>query len=177
MGVPLSRLTSPAWRGYSLARFVMTRQAHIYLPEDDRPAIVAPMHYNAAGIYYEQADPIVVASWRDAAAIAGALRSALQQFVFRDLNLRDHKKTDWPSYRASGCRSVREFEKLFLRMAVSAINEAELFYDVKAQPRGEAEITLHVTLNRYSHDDEFAQPLLRLFDACCKWSSSQHLSV
>ena len=87
----------------------MTRQAHIYLPEDDRLAIVAPMNYNAAGIYYEQADAIVVASWRDTAAIAGAMRSALQQFVFRDLNLRDCKKTDWPSYRASGCRSVREF--------------------------------------------------------------------
>ena len=154
----------------------MIRQARVFLPGDDQPAIVSPLHYNAAGIHYEQAEPIVVASWRDAAPLAVALRLALRQFVFCDRNLRESKKTDWPAYRASGCRSVREFERQFLCLSVRAVNEAELFYDAEARPRGEKQITLHVLLNRYHQDNEFAQPLLRLFAACWQWSGGKPMS-
>ena len=117
------------------------RCARIFLAEN-RQAIVAAMHFNSAGIYYEQDDPSVIESWRDGLALAGSLRSSLARLSLREENLRD--KTDWSSYRASRCRSVREFESLYLCIQVMALNEAELFYDAHSQPCGENDITLHI---------------------------------
>jgi hypothetical protein len=122
------------------------RLAHLYLAEN-KPAIIAAMHFNSAGIYYEQKNPLVDES-RDWGVLVLSLRSALDRFSFREANLRAGKKTDWPSYRTSRCRSVRQFEELYLCITVRALNDAELFYDASCQPRGESEITLHVMLNR-----------------------------
>lgn len=137
---------------------------------ENRPAIVAAMHFNSAGIYYEQDDPYVLESWRDGSALAGSLRSSLERFSFREENLRDHKNTDWPSYRASRCRSVREFESLYLGIHVRAVNEAKVFYDAYCRPHDENDITLHITINRNATDIEIGRRLLILYDACRRWT-------
>ena len=119
------------------------RSAHIYVAEG-KPAIVAPLHFNSAGIQYEQNDPLVVedASWE---AVVPILRDALGNFSFREANLREGRLTDWPGYQASGMRSVRQFQNAYLCIQIIAVNEAELFYDASSRPRDETDITLHVT--------------------------------
>jgi hypothetical protein len=46
--------------------------------------------------------------------------SLLQFKTAPDQNLRSGKKTDWPAYRVSGTKSVREFEEEYLRLSVVA---------------------------------------------------------
>jgi hypothetical protein len=74
------------------------RRAHIYVAEG-KPTIIAPLHFNSAGILYEQSDPLVAedANWE---AIVPILRAALERFSFRDANLREARLTDWPRDRA-----------------------------------------------------------------------------
>jgi hypothetical protein len=36
------------------------------------------------------------------------------------VNLRAHKKTDWPAFRASNMKTVRQFEDSFVRVSVEA---------------------------------------------------------
>jgi len=127
------------------------------------------MHHNAAGIYYEQDDPLLVPGWRDRPGLAEALRSSLARFSMRDGNLRERTKTDWPSFLASHCRSVREFETAFVCIGVQTLNEAELFYDASVQPHGELDISLHVTLNRNGPDGEIERKLVRLVDVATGW--------
>jgi len=126
------------------------------------------MHFNSAGIRYEQDNPVVMGSteWEN---IAPSLRSALARFSFREANLREGRLSDWPSYRASGLRSVRQFQHEYLCIWVIAINDAELFYDAYCHPRGEADIALHVTLNPKGTDEEMSRILGRLFRACLHW--------
>jgi hypothetical protein len=152
----------------------MLRRAQVYLPKKDGAAIVAPMYQ--AGFYYEQKDVIMVPDWRKASSLSGALRLAMERFSLSECEARIQKKSDWPSYRASGIRSIREFEKTFLSIGVIAVNETELFYDAATQPDGEEEISLHTTLNRYAKDDEFVRPLFRLFDATVGWSFKPMIS-
>ena len=138
--------------------------------DSQNPATPASaMHYNAAGIYYEQDNPVLVPGWRDQHGLAEALRSSLARFSMRDENLRDRKKTDWPSYSASHCRSVREFETTFLCIGVQTLNEAEFSYDASVQPHGELDISLHVTINRYGPEGEIERQLVRLVDAASAW--------
>jgi hypothetical protein len=97
-------------------------------------------------------------------------------FTVRDRNLRDSKLTDSPAYRASGCRSVRQFKSLYLLIAIRRFNEPGRSYDASAQPRGEDDITLHATFNiLHSTLDPFAneeigRKILKLFSACSKWA-------
>ena len=146
------------------------RSALVYLAENE-PGIVAAMHFNSPGIYYEQDEPFVLKTWREGATLAALLCGSLVRFSFREANLRDSKKTDWRSYQASRCRSVREFENLCLLIQIRALNEAELFYEAYSQPAGEKDITLHVTLNRYSPDEEINRQLVKLLDVCRGWSA------
>ena len=147
----------------------MLRRARIYLGATAREAIVAALHYNSAGVSFEQDGPAVIADWRQAPVLGVAMRFALERFSLQERNLRDLKKTDWPSYRASSSRSVREFEATHVCINVQALNEAELFYDAWAYPPGEEDIALHVTLNRHGPDEEFDRKILRLFNACVGW--------
>ena len=147
----------------------MRREANICFITPTKPAIVAARHQNAAGITYEQEDPILVPNWRDSAELAKALRAAIERFSFKDRNLRDLKRTEWPSFRASGFRSVKEFESVCLCVWIRAVNDAELFYEAEAKPIGEDDIMLKVTLNRNGSDEEIGRCLIRLFDLCTKW--------
>ena len=145
------------------------RRAHIYLAEN-RPAIIAPVHFNSAGIYYEQENPLLDES-SDWNALCASLRSSIDRFSCREANLRDAKKTDWPAFRASCCRSVRQFEDLYLRIDVCSMNDAELFYNASCHPRGEKDITLQVSLNRYGEDEEIDRLLRKLFKASLCWAN------
>jgi len=147
----------------------MLRRACIYLGVNFKQAIVTALHHNSAGISFEQDGPAVIADWRRAPGLGVALRLALERFSPRERNLRDLKKTEWPSYRASSLRSVREFEAAYICISVQALNEAELFYDAYAYPPGEEDIALHVTLNRYGPDDVIERKILKLFRACVDW--------
>lgn len=147
----------------------MLRFARIFLASPDKPAIIAAMYYNAAGIYYEQENPMVLTNWRESRSLAAALSSSLSQFQMRDKNLRDEEKTNWPSYVASRCRSLRQFESEFLCIEVHALNEAELLYEASVTPHGESDISLHVTLNRYGADEEIDRRIVRLFDVASRW--------
>ena len=117
---------------------------------------------------YEQENPFVVDSgeWEE---VVPTLRTALGMFTFREANLRDTRRTDWPAYRASKLRSVRQFQDLYIHIGVRAVNEAELFYRATCQPRGEHDISLNVTLNRYESDEEIARQLQKLFEVCLRW--------
>lgn len=147
----------------------MLRSARIYVGATVKDAIVAALHYNKAGIFFEQDDPEVVADWRNGPGLAVALRSALTRCSLQERNLRDQKKTEWPSYRASNSRSLRVFEATYLCISVRALNEAEFFYDAEAYPHGEEDIALHVTLNRHGPDKEIDRKLLKLFKASVDW--------
>jgi hypothetical protein len=147
----------------------MLRRARIYLGATVKEAIVAALHHNSAGISFEQDGPAVIADWRQAPGLGVALRFALERFSLQERNLRDFKRTEWPSYRASSFRSVREFEAAYICISVQAVNEAELFYGACAHPPGEEDIALHVTLNRYGPDEEIERKILRLFNACVDW--------
>jgi len=144
----------------------MLRGAHIYLGTTVKEAIVAALYHNSAGILFEQDEPAVIPDWRQAPGLGVALRFALERFSLQERNLRNLKKTEWPSYRASTSHSVRKFETTYMCISVQALNKAELFYDAYAYPPGEEDIALNVTLDRYGPDEEVDRKLLRLFNSC-----------
>ncbi len=115
-------------------------EVHIYLPHEQRQAIVAPMYGNMESLNYEQEDAIAVVEWSDPRVLAAAFRVGIERFTCKDRKLEDFKRNDWPAFRASGCRSVQQFEDAYHPIYAKALNEAELYYEARTRPEGEPEI-------------------------------------
>lgn len=141
------------------------RLAIIYAAKD-RPTLVTSMHYNEAGICYEQSCLLVA----DVDQLVPVVRQALADFSMKDADLRQAKLSDWPSYRASGLKSVRQFQNEYLQITVTATNEAELFYEAATKPHHESDLTLSVLINRFGDDTESQRLLDKLVSSCYQWS-------
>ena len=150
----------------------MLRQAFIYLPNEDRPAILVPINHTGTFIV-EQSSPTLLSEWRDPVALAKGVRYVLQQFTPKQVEIGAGGRgsaREGSTFRASGCRTLREFESTYLCITIVAQHESELFFDAYARPHYEGEIELRTTLNPSGLDVEIGRKLLRLFDACEKWS-------
>ena len=149
----------------------MLRQAHIFLPNEDRPAILVPLYHTGDGWIVEQSHPTLLSEWREPVALAQGVRSVLQQFALKRMQIRGGGSARKSStFRASGCRTLRDFESTYLRITVCAQGESELHFDAYTRPHYEDEIELRTTLDLCGLDVEIGRKLLRLFNACEKWS-------
>ena len=71
-----------------------------------------------------------------------------------------------PSAHLGAARSLT----LYLCITVCAQGPSELHFDAFVRPHYENDIELRATLNPCGLDVEIGRKLLRLFDACEKWS-------
>ena len=93
----------------------------VYVSRGAGKLIVCPSTSIEKGFYNEQ-EPLVLIPWdAPAAALGESIWESL--LLFRKtpgLNVRSSKKSDWPAYRASGIKSMREFEREYVRVSVIA---------------------------------------------------------
>jgi hypothetical protein len=141
----------------------MLRYANVYLAQG-RPAIVAAAYYNIAGIGYEQEDPLVVA-WGDEVALTEAVNTAVGLFCLRDRNLRDSKRTEWPAFIASKCKSASDFERTYQHIHVGALNSTGNEFEASAKPPGEPDIRLCISFPRIFNNPDLGRQLYKLYAA------------
>ena len=135
-----------------------------------------PVHH-ASGWIVEQSDVTLLSEWRDPVALAKGVRSVLQQFAVKEMQIRAGDRgsaRESSTFRASGCRTLRDFELTYLCITIIAQGASELHFDAFARPHHENDIELRATLNPCGLDVEIGRKLLRLFNACEKWS--EHLA-
>ena len=100
------------------------RCVNVYLSVEN--AIVAPMHRNIAGVYFEQDVAVVVTDLHDASALGREFRKAFDRFSIRDKNLRNHRRSDWPAWQASGLRTIKEFERRYRVVRCHGVDDDNL---------------------------------------------------
>ncbi len=74
--------------------------------------------------FYNEQKPLSLLPWDSPAEVLGqnVWESLLLFRKTPGLNLRSSKKSDWPAYRASGVKSIREFENQYVRVSVVAFS-------------------------------------------------------
>ena len=150
--------------GQEATHFV--RVCTVYFSADRDTALVAPM-FNHAGLFAEQPGAVGEARVEDAAALGQAIRDALDRCVFQpEFNLAGKKRTDWPAYRASGCRSVREFEQRFAPILIQGANASNLVAIVESPTLGEFELHLQASVSFHAPPAELGR--------CVRYVWSQH---
>ena len=143
----------------------MKNRARVFIARSGVAAVVVTMHVNDDGIWHEDETPIVLQGPLIAEALGTTAASAMKQTARRTKNLRDTKASDWPAYRASGERSVRQFERQFVAIEVEGANEANLVAVVTGSPEKDSGLRVTSTVST-AFPNELGECILRVYEAC-----------
>lgn len=148
---------------FSRARPDPIRGVHLYFSAGS--VIVAAVHQNLAGIYHEQAGPVVLQGAPSAAQLGEAFQAAFQKFSMRDTGLRETRRSEWPAYRASGARSMKEFERLFRPMTCYSVNSSNVTVRASVAHASCPGIELATSFNPLDPAEAVGESLIRLVKA------------
>jgi hypothetical protein len=115
-GFPVPALNNVAQRAGRNPR------ATVFVPSSSGSLIVCPTADANGDLYIEQQPSALLQRNALPEVLGQSVWEALLSFrsFSEPVNLRAHKKTDWPAFRASGMKTVRQFEDSFVRVSVEA---------------------------------------------------------
>ncbi len=117
------------------------KHAALYIDRAGEAAIVVTLHYNGpGGFLYEDETPTVTQP-NAPDSLGSAVQRALDASDIRPpTSHRDKKLTEWPAFKSSGRRSVRQFEADFIRLHISGANESNIIYQIEGWPEKDADL-------------------------------------
>ncbi len=113
------------------------RWCDVFVDSAGQHVIVAAC-FNHGGLSAEMPDGAAVHDAGDVAVVGAAVHSALEQCRFeKAFNYSAAKKSEWPAYRVSGVRSMRQFEQEWTRLQVRGANEYNVTWEVSGPEIGD----------------------------------------
>jgi len=144
---------------FSSREHAAERRVHIYF--SGTRFIVAAMHRNDAGIYYEQPGAAVVDVVRPV-DLGVAFRSAFDAFSQRNRDLPAVGKSDWPAFVASGLPSVKAFEREYTAIQCQGLNASNAVVRASRAYPADPEMELSIAFNPLLGAEAIGGMLLRL---------------
>jgi hypothetical protein len=126
-------------------------------------AIIAPRYATPEGVRYEQESPLVFRPF-SATNVGAAVKKAFEAFSVRAKDLRDMKKSDWPSFQASGVKSIKQFEAEFRQISVTFLNSSGMLVRAELPLPGDEAFSLCTTFNPRLPDEKVGESVLGLVD-------------
>jgi len=142
-----------------------SKMVAVYLSSEYKKILITPFFINEAWVYYEQENVESLNYDVDDKLLGEALKRNLDKFKQKDSDLTKQKLTDWPSFKASGLKTVKEFERKYLRIGVSGLNKANIILALDAEMKSKYEIDLRTTISAYADYDELGLRLRMLHKA------------
>ena len=126
--------------------------------------IIAAMHQNFAGIYYEQSEPVLIQGKPSAEELGSTFRNAFDEFSIKDVNLRETKRSDWPSFKASYLRTPKEFERSFRLIHCASCDASNAVVRASVTNPTHSDIELSASFNPLSAPKDIGASLLLLLE-------------
>lgn len=138
---------------------------NVYLSEEKGEAIIVPVYW-WGGATVERDEAVALPFSSQPAELGRSVRQALLgcEAAPKSLNLSDRKLTDWPGFRASKAKSVKEFRAKYVFLSVETIN-ANL--RVQGFPIGSDHLFVGDYLALAFDNSHMGNLLMQLY-GCCK---------
>jgi hypothetical protein len=144
----------------------LKKHAVVYISDKYKHLIIAPMSQNDAGIIYEQDTCTALAYSEEATELGELTLDNFNRYSVKDVNLRDHKSTDWPAFKHSKSKSVRAFEQDYIRISVEGANEKNIILLFSGLPYKNCKLTVNASISYHADKEEIGQRILSVYDAC-----------
>ena len=115
-------------------------------------AIVAAK-FNHGGPIAEIPGGAVSVPYSNRNALDRAIRDALDGCIFElDYNYKDSKPSDWPTFQASGYKTIQKFEADFVYIRIKGVNEKNMNFLLESPKFGKNSLRLASTVNPTTTD-------------------------
>ena len=136
-----------------------------YLSQEYDKILLAPFFVDESWMHYEQ-NEIEVLKFDVSDQILGeSIKHNLNLFAEKNDDLTKRNKSDWPAFKASNLKTIKEFEAKFSRISISGLNEANLILAFDAETKSKDEIDLRTTISAYADNNELGNRLRKLHKA------------
>lgn len=148
----------------------LTKHCSIYISDKHEEIIIAPFYINKAGIKYEQKICRTIPKSISVEELGLEVIECMNMFSFKDVNLKDKKLTDWPSFKHCKSKSVRAFKQEYIYISVDGCNEHNLLIDIVGFPYMDSDLTIKSTISFFADNGEIGKKILKVYEAClvCK---------
>jgi hypothetical protein len=146
------------------------RHASVFISRNADKAVIVPMHFHE-GVYVEDESVTSTETPLDPRLLGTLIREALMRSQCRSGNAwRGGSPRQWPAFRASGVRTVKSFERDYIRVSVVGANEANIIWEIEGYPAKDAELRVRATV---SAGQRFlvtlGERVLGVYHACRDW--------
>jgi hypothetical protein len=143
----------------------MIQRASVYIERSGRKVVIATVLQNEDGISYEDEHPVVLEAPFAPEVLGATARRAMRETRVSKRSLRDAKLSEWPAFKASKARSVREFAQRYIRIRVSGASDANVTAIVEGEPEKDAVLRVTTAVNPALTTD-LGEKILLVFAAC-----------
>lgn len=160
------------WRRDS-AEFVRACSVFVHR-ERAAPVLVAAV-YNHAGLFSEKPGEVGSVPDGDLAALGQQVQFAMTRCTFEpEFNHSTNKLTDWPAFRASGLRTVKRFEREYVRLHVRGANEKNITYAVAGPELGPYGIHVAASVSASAPPEVVGAAIIEVWDQHRRVATSCH---
>jgi len=137
----------------------------IYLSQEYDKILVAPFFVDESWLHYEQEEIEALRFDVNDEKLGESIKRNLKKFAEKNEDTTKRNKKDWPAFKASNLKTVKEFESKFSRISISGLNEANLILAFDAETKSKNEIDLRTTISAYADNDLLGDRLRKLHKA------------
>jgi hypothetical protein len=144
----------------------LAKRCSVHISAKYEQIIIALRHVNKAGIIYEQENCRTIPKSSSVGELGIEVIENMNMFSLKDVNLRDTKLTDWPSFKYSKSKSVRAFEQEYIHISIDSCNEYNLIIDIEGFPYKDSELTIKSTISFFADKEEIGKKIMKVYEAC-----------
>ncbi len=137
----------------------------IYLSNEYDKILIAPFFIDESWVHYEQEEIEILKFDVNDEILGESIKRNLNKFEQKNADFTSRNKKDWPAFKASNLKTVKEFESKFLRISISGLNEANLILAFDAETKSKDEIDFRTTISAYADNSALGYRLRKLFKA------------
>ncbi|MFT5618046.1 MAG: hypothetical protein ACI85I_001275 [Arenicella sp.] len=135
----------------------------IYLSSELNDILIAPQFVDESWVHYEQEEIQQMDFDCENELLGKAIKDNLDKFKEKNREETQRKIIDWPAYKASKLKSVKEFEKKFTRISICGANEANTILCFDADMKSKYGIDLRSSISTYAKDKEIGFLVKKLY--------------
>lgn len=155
---------------FVLMKFIRKRRlvkhTTVYISDKYKQLIIASRYENKAGVLYEQEKCYSVDYPLEPANLGEKIIESLNNYSVNDVNLSHHKSSEWPAYKHSRCKTVREFEKEYISIFIRSVNESNLTLMIEGCPFKNNELTVNSMVSFHADKEEIGTRVSKVYLAC-----------
>lgn len=141
----------------------------VYISEKWEQLIIAPRFEDERGVIFEQEKCLALDFPLDNAVLGRHMKECLDLYYYKNEVVNVNKKSDWPAYKTSKCKTIKAFEKEYIYINIEIIMRKNLYYTLEAYPNPNINhISVNTIVSFYCEDGELGKEVITVYKACKK---------